>query len=293
MTTASPTVSTASGVPGVEQRLLAWLDRASDRLSPIVVKEVRQIVRGREFTYSFGLSLLAGLAVAFIGASNALSGEGTSGRGTFIALTSCLAFIGFAVVPIGAFSALRNERMEQTLDLITLTTLSPRRLVVGKLLAQGVKLATFFAGMTPFVAMSFLLGGIDFVTIGITLAVVFMWSLWVCAAALTMSTLARSRAATGVMLGGLAILLFVAFVGTGFAYRMLAFGIGPGFGVPPRAALVDARRDDSHLCRHDGESRARRRQSPRAAERQQGDGTAPRLSRAVPADHRVGHAVHR
>ena len=30
-------------------RLLGRLDDASDRLSPIVVKEVRQIVRGREF----------------------------------------------------------------------------------------------------------------------------------------------------------------------------------------------------------------------------------------------------
>ena len=31
-----------------------WLDDTSDWLSPIVVKEVRQVVRGREFNYSFG-----------------------------------------------------------------------------------------------------------------------------------------------------------------------------------------------------------------------------------------------
>ena len=43
-------------------RLLDWLERKSDLLSPIVVKEVRQIVRGREFTYSFGASLVAPLA---------------------------------------------------------------------------------------------------------------------------------------------------------------------------------------------------------------------------------------
>ena len=58
----------------------------------------------------------------------------------------CLAFLGLVVVPLGAFSALRNERLEQTLELITLTALSPRRVVIGKLLAQGVKLATLFAG---------------------------------------------------------------------------------------------------------------------------------------------------
>ena len=41
--------------------------------------------------------------------------------------------------------------------------------MIGKLLAQGVKLTTLFAAMAPFVAMSFLLGGIDFVTILISL----------------------------------------------------------------------------------------------------------------------------
>ncbi len=84
---------------------------------------------------------------------------------------ACLAFLGLAVVPLGAFSALRNERMEQTFELITLTALSSRRVVIGKLMAQGVKLATLFAAMAPFIAMSFLLGGIDFVTILISLVV--------------------------------------------------------------------------------------------------------------------------
>ena len=166
------------------QALLAWLEDTSDWLSPLVVKEVRQVVRGREFNYSFGGALAAGLAVAFFGAADALTGSGTSGRWTFYALMGCMAFLGLGVVPLGAFSALRNERMEQTLELITLTALSPRRVVIGKLLAQSVKLATLFAAMAPFLAMSFLLGGIDFVTILLSLAVVFMWSLWACAVCL-------------------------------------------------------------------------------------------------------------
>ena len=49
----------------------------------------------------------------------------------------CLTLLGLAVVPLGAFSALRNERLEQTLELITLTALSSRRVVIGKLLAQA------------------------------------------------------------------------------------------------------------------------------------------------------------
>ena len=59
---------------------LDWLENTSDYLSPVVVKEVRQLTRGREFYYSFTTSLLIGLTVAFFGAADALSGNGTSGK---------------------------------------------------------------------------------------------------------------------------------------------------------------------------------------------------------------------
>jgi hypothetical protein len=226
--------------------LLGWLEDTSDRLSPIVVKEVRQVVRGQEFSYSFGASLLAGLAVAFFGAADALQGGGTSGNGTFVALMTCLTFLGLVVVPLGAFSALRNERMEQTLELMTLTALSPRRVVIGKLLAQAVKLATLFAAMAPFIAMSFLLGGIDFVTILVSLLVLFMWSLWASAAFLFLSCLLKSRAMSALIFGGAGIVLFVVFnMGRMFYFAATRgvggvsfFGAGGGVGGWPWQALA-------------------------------------------------------
>jgi hypothetical protein len=210
---------------------LAWLEDKSDWLSPIVVKEVRQVVRGREFNYSFGASLFVGLAVAFFGAADALTGNGTSGMWTFVALTVCLAVLGLAIVPLGAFSALRNERLERTLDLITLTALSPRRVIIGKLLAQCVKLLTLFAGIAPFIAMSFLLGGVDFVTILVWLAQIFMWSLWACAACLFLSTLFRSRAMSGLVFGGFGIVLLMLFGMTRSLLVVARFGGGPGLSV--------------------------------------------------------------
>ena len=221
------------------QALLAWLDRATDWLSPIVIKEVRQMVRGRDFMSSFGSCLFAGLLVAFFGAGDALSGEGASGRWTFAALMTCLTILGLAVVPLGAFSALRTERMEQTLELITLTALSPRRVVIGKLLAQGVKLATLFAAIAPFIAMSFLLGGVDFVTILIALLVLFMWSLWASSAGLFVSTLLKSRAMSGLVFAGVGIMAMMMF---GISRPLVfflsrgAFATGMGFGVSPAAA---------------------------------------------------------
>jgi hypothetical protein len=214
--------------------VLRWLEDKSDWLSPIVVKEVRQMASGREFASSFGASVVAGLGIAFFGAADALSGSGTSGRWTFTALMSCLTVLGLVIVPLGAFSALRNERLEQTLELITLTALSSRRIVIGKLLAQIVKLGTLFAAMAPFIAMSFLLGGIDFISIVISLVILFMWSVWISASGLFLSSLFKTRAMLGLVFGGAAVALFLVF-GLGrmlylFATRA-AFGGGSVFGI--------------------------------------------------------------
>lgn len=207
------------------RRVIGRLEDLSDWLSPIVVKEVRQMARGREFAYAFAASLVAGLAVAFFGAAGALTGTGTAGRWTFGALTGCLAVLGLAVVPIGAFNTLRTERLEQTLELMTLTALTPRRVVIGKLLAHVVKLATLFAVMAPFIAMSFLLGGIDFVTILVMLSVLFMWSAWMASAGLFLSTLFKSRAMSGLVFVGAAVVLLPAL---GFGRTFLFYLSGPG-----------------------------------------------------------------
>ena len=207
------------------------LDNISDWLSPIVVKEVRQMVRGRQFNYSFGLGLVAGLLVAFIGSADASNGN-AAGAWIFASLIGCLIFIGMGIVPVGTFNALRNERSEQTLDLMTLTALSPRRIVIGKLLAQGVKLLTLFSALAPFIAMSFLLGGIDLVTILLALAALFIWSMWACAASLFMSSLSRSRAMSSLMLGVVA-LVFIILFGMGRSFYMFRYGFyGGPFGGP-------------------------------------------------------------
>ena len=203
---------------------LGRLDDVSDRLSPIVVKEVRQMVRGREFNYSFGLSLVVGLIVAFMGGADALNGDRSSGAWIFGSLMSCLSLIGMAVVPLGAFNASRNERAEQTLDLVTLTTLSARSIIVGKLLAQGVKLLTLFAALSPFLAMSFLLGGIDFITILISLATLFIWSLWACALCLFLSSLSKSRAMSGLIFAGAIFVFLLVFVMGRSAYYAVRYG---------------------------------------------------------------------
>src|SRR5213592_297591 len=129
MMTSYPKAATTQAPAG----FLGRLDNLSDWLSPMVVKEVRQMVRGREFNYSFALSVLIGLVAAFFGGMEALAGAVGAGAGIFVGLMTCLTLIGIAVVPVGTLNALRVERSERTLDLITVTALSPRKIVIGKL----------------------------------------------------------------------------------------------------------------------------------------------------------------
>ncbi len=221
--------------PGMTE-FAARLDNWSDRLSPMLIKEVRQMVRGREFSYSFALALVAGLIVAFVGLASAGDITGTAGRPIFTALMVCLFVLGLVVVPLGAFNALRTERSDHTLDLITQTSLTPRRIVLGKLLTQGVKLLTLFAGLAPFVTMSFLLGGVDLLTILIGLALLFLWSMWVCALCLFVSAAAASRAVSGILFAMLTV-AFLWVVGRLSYLWAPLLGLGPGLSVPGRGTL--------------------------------------------------------
>jgi hypothetical protein len=220
-------------------RLVGWLEAQSDWLSPLVVKEVRQNVRGREFMVSFSASLVAGLGVAFFGAVDAMSGSGTAGRWTFAFLMGCLALLGLGVVPLGAFTALRTERLEQTLDLITLTALSPRRIVIGKLLAQAVKLGTLFAAITPFVAMSFLLGGIDFVTILVAILALFLVSVWAGGLGLMLSSLSKSRVMSVFVFAAAAGAVVLGFVVVEALFTAVRRGLPvfAAFGMPTATAI--------------------------------------------------------
>ena len=194
--------------------LIARLDDWSDRLSPIrrernppdgpregIQLLVRHQPARRTFRGVLRTCRMRSLPLA------------TSGAWVFSALMVCLALLGLIVVPLGAFSALRSERVDQTLDLITQTTLTPRGIVIGKLMTQWVKLITLFAGLAPFIAMSFLLGGIDLLTILISLALLFMWSMWVCAVCLFLSAASQARAMSALIFIGM-IIGFIGIVGT-------------------------------------------------------------------------------
>jgi ABC-type transport system involved in multi-copper enzyme maturation permease subunit len=164
---------------GVLQRLDEALSRWGDYLNPILVKETRQALKSRQFVFTFALLLLLtwfatiGL-VAYVG-----PGISYSAAGIFLLTWYCwlLAFPLAVIVPFGSFRSLAAEREENTYDLLRVSTLTPRQIVNGKLASAIVQIGVYCSAVAPCFAFSYLLRGIDVVTILIVLCYIVLASI--------------------------------------------------------------------------------------------------------------------
>jgi len=149
-------------------RLGKWLN---DRINPIVLKELRQAVRGR---FVVGVLLLF-LAAATIGLGiglmslNATTGSLEHGRGVFMWMYAIM--LGTCVLLIPTFTAVRmaTERTRENVDLLYATLLTPAAIVRGKTLSAMVLTVVIFSVCLPFMTLTYLLRGIDLATIALLL----------------------------------------------------------------------------------------------------------------------------
>jgi hypothetical protein len=200
---------------------LSPIERGSDLLNPILVKETRQSLKSRQFVATFLLMLIASWLISVFGIL--LAGAGaeyrTLGGGFFMAYYIVLAVAVFIIVPFGAFRSLLSERDQHTWEVLSITTLKPRQIVWGKLLSSMVQIFIYYSAITPFMAFAILLKGIDVPTVAIVLVGSLLWSLALAMISLTVSTFGSQRYwqvfLTLAMLGGLllGLILPVSMVG--------------------------------------------------------------------------------
>lgn len=189
------------------------LSRADDRLNPILVKEVRQALRGLYFKITFLFALFSAASVGTI-VLLATSGEGsgTAGPAFFIAVFSCLAAAAHCFVPFLAFVSMSGEWDENTYDLLVLSDLRPRQIVFGKLLSAGTVALLHYSAFGPFLVMAFLLRGVDLLSVMILIGGSALYSLTLSAVAIALSTFARNRFLRVALMAFLAALLVFATV---------------------------------------------------------------------------------
>ena len=154
-------------------RLANWREW---EMNPVLLKELRQAMRN-QFLIGALMMVLATLfltCVAILTRQKFLPREETSlGLFIFRALLGILTAISLVFIPLYVGIRIALERLEARLDLMFATTLTPRRIVRGKLFC-GVYLAgLFFSLCLPFMAFTTLLRGVDLPTICVVLACLF------------------------------------------------------------------------------------------------------------------------
>ncbi len=177
------------------QRVERVLVFAGDWLNPILVKETRQALKSFQFTATFVLVLVACWivtigVVAWIGPSIFYAASG----GTLLLwYYGVLAFPLTVVVPYAAYRSLAAEREDNTYDLLSITTLKPRQIISGKLGSSVVQMSVYFSAITPCLAFTYLLRGVDVPTIVVLLAYSFFGSLGLSMVGILLATLSTQR----------------------------------------------------------------------------------------------------
>lgn len=143
--------------------------RCDDWINPIAVKETRQAVQGRFVAVILLLSLLASV-LALAGPIFADGGRSRDlGLSVYFPLLAGLLVTTIVLVPLNTSQRMRREWLDN--DLLFVTTLSPGRIIRGKLASAMLLAGLIFGAIMPFITVTYLLRGLDAPSILLSLLV--------------------------------------------------------------------------------------------------------------------------
>ena len=180
--------------------LVGRLERLGDRFNPIVVKEVRQALKSRQFVGTFLLLLLGAWAGSVFGVS--YLGEsidyGSPAVAFFAGFLFALCAASLVIVPFSTFRSIVEERAETTLELLQITALSPKQIVRGKTQSAMVQVLVYYCAIAPFIAFTALLPGFDVVHVAFSLVMLLITALCFSMVALAIGAYARKTTSQSV-----------------------------------------------------------------------------------------------
>jgi hypothetical protein len=221
------------------RRLGEWL---ADWPNPIVVKELRQAVRGWTALVMFLLYLVVQLVVVGIilmSVAEQIWTESPVGAQVFLAVQIQLAITIVGLLPLYAGTRLFLERSDVNLDLMFITPLRPVWLVLGKLLAALVLGLLFFSASAPVMTMAYFLRGLDLFYAGILLGLDVLAMMTAVQAALFVAAIPAPRPFA--VLLGLGVVFGLLFgVGMLTSGSVAIFAGGPGLFDPVGVTVVSS-----------------------------------------------------
>jgi hypothetical protein len=172
-----------------------FLDYLGDFLNPILVKEARQAMKSRQFSITFSLLLVLGWlwTVGFIAWNNQTLYYTPRGVAALSVYYLVLTIPMLIVIPFATFRSLAGENEDGTFELMSITTLSARQIIVGKLASAMLQMMVYYSALAPCIAFTYLLKGVDIVTIAMLLFYTFLASMLLSIVGLVAATLTRQR----------------------------------------------------------------------------------------------------
>ena len=196
------TTITKTAEPGAEVAAAGWLDwidrwceRFGDASNPILVKETRQALKSRQFVITFSVLLVAALGWTVVGSLSMMPQIYTtpSAPRMLIGYYVVLAVPMLLVVPLAAYRSLEGEIDDGTLELLSITSLSPWQIVLGKLASASLQMLMYFVALLPCVAYAYTLRGVDLPTTLLMVAALLGAALLLTVVALFFAPLSKSR----------------------------------------------------------------------------------------------------
>lgn len=131
----------------------------SDRLSPMLVKELRQGLKGISFMILF-IAIQVILGILILGQSLS-SSYNNLGREISATVFICIGLATCVLQPLRAISAIGSEIKENTIDLMVITRLSAWKIVFGKWISLVSQSALIIAAVTPYLILRYFFGGMQ------------------------------------------------------------------------------------------------------------------------------------
>ncbi|MDZ4851374.1 MAG: hypothetical protein SGI77_18960 [Pirellulaceae bacterium] len=190
------------GENAADRRLIQW----SDWCSPILVKETRQALKSRQFIWTFLLLIAAIVCWTFFAVISSMPGIYffPAGKTLLIGYLALLIVPTIVIVPNAAYHSMATELDQGTFDVLSISPLTPMKIVSGKLAVAMVQSLIYFSALAPCIALTYLLRGVPIFTIGLTLG-------WVALMSLVVSSLGILLAAVN-RIGALSTLLSIVLI---------------------------------------------------------------------------------
>lgn len=174
MSTAVAAAPTPATPPPMDSRAAGRFDDFSDKLSPMLVKELRQGLRAKTFVIVFLAlqGLLATVLLISVSASEIQEAGETVSKVIFFFFSLAV----LVVQPLRGVGALHNEIKGNTIDLMVLTRLGAWRIVLGKWVAIVSQSGLLLTAIVPYLILRYFFGGMNLFSELLLLLLIFIGS---------------------------------------------------------------------------------------------------------------------